>query len=184
MSLVINSDYILIKATQEMAEPISNEVNQAYGTQFNPFLLDTPEQPITRTSKEKIESLIQNPSFQLYVLQNKQNQSIAGTICYIPTTKKTDQGYFGLFSLAKEAQGKGIGEQMIDFVEKKAVDEGKSRMKIDVSGFADKLHTYYQSKGYQKTGKTIPFEKNIHWKLKPEYENDPRSPFIVLKKNL
>jgi len=182
-NIEINNKYILTRATTEMAEAITEEVNQAYGKQFSQYIVDTFDHPSARINVDKVRSMILDPNMTLYVLVNKTNHAVAGTICYVPTAKK-EQGYFGLFSLEKEAQGKGIGPQMISFIEQQAKNDGKKRMKIDVSGFAENLHSYYERLGYQKTGKTIKFEKGIHWKLKEEYAHSEKTDFFILKKNL
>ncbi len=183
MSLEINGTYILAPASLEMAKEISDEVNQAYGAHFNKYIEDAPGHPIERTDENKIREMILDPSMSLYVLIEKTSRVVAGTICYVPT-KKRDQGYFGLFSLAEEAKGKHIGSQMVSLVESKAKADGKKRMKIDVSGFAEKLHGHYEQLGYQRTGKTVKFEDGIHWKLKPKYAASENADFVIFKKNL
>lgn len=86
--------------------------------------------------------------------------------------------------LAKEAQSNGTGTQMIQYLESKAKKAGKAKMKLNVSGFARPLHGYYAKRGYAATGKTLDWSRNIHWKLKPEFENSDASQFIVMKKAL
>ena len=179
----LNDNYYLTRATLDQTKEIVTVVNTAYGEQFNPYLLDTPEQPIARIDEKKIQSYINDPSTELYVLVNKTTQTVSGTICYLPRGSHKS-GYFGLFSLDKEAQGNGTGTQMIQYLESKAKEAGKAKMKLDVSGFARSLHNYYARKGYAATGKTLDWSSNIHWKLKSEFENSDASQFIVMKKAL
>lgn len=178
----LNNNYSLTLARVEQASDIAQVVNTAYGAQFNQYIVADENHPIERTSPEKVKALMSEKANQLYVLVD-QSGSVKGTICYVKRENK-NSGYFGMFSLAVEAQKGGIGAKMIDHVEKEAKLEGKTRMKIDVSGFAAGLHKYYGSKGYQDLGKTITWSNNIHWKLAPQYEQDSRSAFIVMKKTL
>ena len=76
----LNDNYYLTRATLDQTKEIVTVVNTAYGEQFNPYLLDTPEQPIARIDEKKIQSYINDPSTELYVLVNKTTQTVSGTI--------------------------------------------------------------------------------------------------------
>lgn len=167
-------------AQLEQADEIAQVVNSAYGMQFNRYIIETKNKPKERTSSEKVITLMSDSHNKLFVLL--EGKTVKGTICYVKREKKS--GYFGMFSLAQEVQKGGIGARMIDYVEQIARSEGKKRMKIDVSGFASSLHNYYGKHGYEQTGKTIDWCDNIHWELAPEYKQDPKSAFVIMKKTL
>lgn len=180
-SFDLGDGYSLILANSDQAQSITEIVNKAYGKRFNKYIVDDKDHPIDRTSAEKIKKLISDPNNQLFVLIH--NEAVCGTICYVKRPLK-QTGYFGMFSLDENQQKTNVSTQMIKAIENLAKSEGKLKMKIDVSGFAKPLQKKYGSWDYHPTGKKIKWEDNIHWKLAPEFKDNPNSDFDILKKKL
>lgn len=180
---MIHTNYELRLAKFQEVDDIKNVVNEAYDAKFGKYILDTAEHPRERTNSNKIISMLNDASVELYVLIDKTTKTVSGTICYLPNKHK-QSGYFGMFSLNTEARLNKLGSEMIHFIESRALSQGKKAVKLDVSGFATPLHTYYQSQGYAPTGKKLDWADNIHWKLKPQFDGASESQFIVMKKDL
>jgi len=173
-------DYRLEAAKDVQAEAIVKLVNASYGGFFSRFLEDRPEN--TRIDLKGVQDLIHHKSLKLYVLVNKTHK-VVGTVVYNPNGEKKS-AWFGLFSLDPTLRGNGVGSKMIKIMESIARENRKIKMKLDVSGFAKALQGNYERNGYAKNGKKIPFEKGIHWTLKPEYKHHPDKDFVIMSKIL
>lgn len=67
-------------------------------------------------------------------------------------------GYFGMFSVNPDAQGSGIGRQVLAEAERIARDEWQqSAMRMTVIDVRDELIAWYLRRGYQCTGRSKPF---------------------------
>lgn len=170
----------LERSKPEQASEILQLVNECYGNFFNRYLEERPEN--VRLDMKGVVNLINHESLELYVLVNKVGQ-VVGTIVYNPNGEKKS-AWFGLFSLHPSARKNGVGGEMIKWMENIALQNHKQKMKLDVSGFATPLQNHYIKNGYAPTGKKIPFEKGIHWTLKPEYKEAPNKDFVIMAKKL
>ncbi len=67
-------------------------------------------------------------------------------------------GYFGMFSVVPGMQGGGIGKQMLAEAERIAREEWKLPvMRMTVIDVRDELITFYERRGYHRTGIHKPF---------------------------
>lgn len=67
-------------------------------------------------------------------------------------------GYFGMFSVRPDAQGGGIGRQMLAEAERIARDEWQqATMRMTVIDVREELIAWYLRRGYRRTGITKPF---------------------------
>ena len=62
---------------------------------------------------------------------------------------RPDVGWFGQFGIEPTLQGKGIGKQMIDFIEERAVELGLSELALDTSEKAEHLIQWYKRLGWR-----------------------------------
>ncbi len=69
-----------------------------------------------------------------------------------------DAGYFGMFSVRPELQGRGIGKFMLSEAERIAREElQQGAMRMTVIDVRDELIDYYARRGYRRTGIYKPF---------------------------
>ncbi|MDO5505697.1 MAG: GNAT family N-acetyltransferase [Pseudoxanthomonas suwonensis] len=67
-------------------------------------------------------------------------------------------GYFGMFSVWPQLQGRGLGKAMLAEAERIAREELlQSRMRMTVIDVRDELIAWYQRRGYRRTGIHKPF---------------------------
>ena len=69
-----------------------------------------------------------------------------------------DAGYFGMFSVVPGLQGGGIGKQVLAECERIVRDDWRlPAMRMTVIDVRDELISFYQRRGYRRTGITKPF---------------------------
>lgn len=143
------------QATTNDAETIVNLVNSAYrgdssraGWTTEADLLEGP-----RTNQKEIVSLIErDDSMVLLCLRGDQ---IVGSV---NVEKKGTAGYLGLFVVSPKLQGGGIGKQFIRAAEIESQKTwGTLKMTMSVITMRKELITYYERRGYKRTGILKPF---------------------------
>lgn len=98
---------------------------------------------------------------ELYVLES--NNSILGTIVistlmdeeYVPITWLTPSGnnvYIHRLSVHPRYQGKGYAQQLMDFAEKYAKENGFISVRLDTFSQNKRNQNFYETRGYQKLG--------------------------------
>jgi ribosomal protein S18 acetylase RimI-like enzyme len=66
--------------------------------------------------------------------------------------------YFGTFAVSPQAQGAGLGRQLMAEAERQAVTAfAATRLEMTVLAQQDKLIAYYERRGFRRTGATRPF---------------------------
>jgi ribosomal protein S18 acetylase RimI-like enzyme len=89
--------------------------------------------------------------------------------------------YFGTFAVSPQAQGAGLGRQLMAEAERQAVAAfAATRLEMTVLAQQDKLIAYYERRGFRRTGETRPFPAD------PRYARPLRDDlcFAVLEKPL
>jgi ribosomal protein S18 acetylase RimI-like enzyme len=89
--------------------------------------------------------------------------------------------YFGTFAVSPQAQGAGLGRELMAEAECQAVAAfAATRLEMTVLAQQDKLIAYYERRGFRRTGETRPFPAD------PRYARPLRDDlyFIVLEKPL
>ena len=72
--------------------------------------------------------------------------------------KRGDAGYFGMFSVRPDLQGRGIGRAMLAEAERIARSDWNCReMQMTVISVRDDLIPWYERHGYRRTGRYSPF---------------------------
>lgn len=165
MSSIINTLSIAL-ATQEQVPEITDIINNAFWPSHKVFLVDSNPASKLRVSDEFIRTAISASDKEFYVLTNTVNSLIVGTILlqkdveYEPNTAK-----FNLlvrnpnFSCHSDLK---VGDLLITHVIDRVKQLGKDRLKIEVvdSGEdSNKLITYYEERGFVKTGKILAFPR-------------------------
>lgn len=67
-------------------------------------------------------------------------------------------GYLGMFSVRPDAQGSGVGKQLMQEAERHALDDLRlSSMRMTVIDLREELIAFYERRGYRRTGIRKPF---------------------------
>jgi GNAT superfamily N-acetyltransferase len=90
------------------------------------------------------------------------NDCIIGTITYYPTApdditepdyyKRSDVAHFGQFAVSPEMQKQGIGHELVELIEAKALQDGKCEIACDTAEGAIHLIDFYKRRGYRPIG--------------------------------
>jgi ribosomal protein S18 acetylase RimI-like enzyme len=89
--------------------------------------------------------------------------------------------YFGTFAVSPQAQGAGLGRQLMTEAEQLAVSSfGATRLEMTVLAPQDKLIAYYERRGFHPTGETRPFPADPRY-ARPLVDG---LYFVVLQKEL
>lgn len=116
-----------------------------------------------RTTSDEIQKMIESDTVYLFVLPSPNDDSqILGCISVDFTPKDgKPMAYIGTFAVMPELQGKGIGDVMLAAVETFATRHAKaknlSHFSMTILSHRPELLAYYQRRGYQMTGETMPF---------------------------
>ena len=84
----------------------------------------------------------------------------AGTMaaCCQVDRRDDDIAYFGMFAVRPQAQGSGIGGDLLAEAERHArVEFGARELEMTVIGQRSELIAWYERRGYRRTGETRPF---------------------------
>ncbi|HWB65812.1 MAG TPA: GNAT family N-acetyltransferase [Mycobacteriales bacterium] len=65
--------------------------------------------------------------------------------------------YFGLFAVSPQRQASGIGRQLLEAAERRAVERGAGTMEMTVIAQRGDLIGWYERRGYARTGESRPF---------------------------
>lgn len=142
-------------------------INEAYWKQQQHFFNDTPAAR-ERMNVEKMRKILTDPTKRLYLMIKDTLQEVVGTILFEERLGK-NKATFGLFAIAAEHQGKGLGHAMLAHIEEVARIQNKQIMKIKVFVFAERLRGYYECLGYRYTGKSSEFFHGDS--IREEYRN-------------
>jgi ribosomal protein S18 acetylase RimI-like enzyme len=89
-----------------------------------------------------------------FLIAEFENTGVRGTV-YVQA--KGGRGYFGMLSVAPEAQGSGIGRFLVDRAEQHCFERGATAMDLLVVNLREELLPWYERLGYIASG-TEPFE--------------------------
>ncbi len=111
----------------------------------------------TYQTAEYTKNFIKNG--ECFIIKNDDGQIIATVMYYnSPFMKEEDTpewylkdevSYFGKFAVHPDYQCKGIGGEMMDYVEEYAKSKGKTELALDTSEKALHLIKYYEKRGYR-----------------------------------
>lgn len=128
-----------------------------------------------RTDEMIVSGLMQTPGavFLKYV---DENEKIEGCVFL---RKEENKLYLGMFCVSPTVQAKGIGRQLLAGAEIHARQVGCAAIFMCVISARHELISWYERKGYFKTGETKPFPVDERFGI-------PTQPleFAILEKNL
>ena len=111
----------------------------------------------------QIKAMIDSPDAYLFVFDNpNDDQDIVGCISVdFSAINHQPAAYIGTFAVNPCLQGKGIGDVMLSAVETFATRHAKAKnlgyLSMSILSHRPELLAYYQRRGYQLTGETMPF---------------------------
>ena len=74
----------------------------------------------------------------------------------VPWYRRPEVHYFGQFGVLPELQGRGIGDRMMDEVERRALARGAAELALDTAEGAARLIAWYERRGYR-------FIEHVQW---------------------
>ncbi|MDP3118842.1 MAG: GNAT family N-acetyltransferase [Sulfuricurvum sp.] len=88
-------------------------------------------------------------------------------IATIHAHRENDTVHFGLFAVEPTLQGNEIGKALLSYAESEAHHTwGINTAIMEVIAYRAELIHYYERRGYQRTGKMIPFPESDLWNKK------------------
>lgn len=119
-----------------------------------------------RTTQAEVLEVIQAPERHLlvaeHVLPGSSEPQLAATICIEPhQIGGQTTAYVGMFAVHPALQGAGLGKTMLEAVEQYAQTQlNLHTMSMTVLEGRPELTAYYQRRGYQPNGESVPFPDN------------------------
>lgn len=153
----ISTDFRLAQLSD--VEAICALVNSAYRGDTSRAGWTTEADLLTgvRVGPEEVAALIEDPNS--LILLATQHQQIVGSV----NLARTDDGaYLGMFAVQPTLQGGGIGKQFMQQAEQLVQQRwGVNRLWMTVITTRTELIAYYERRGYQRTGKLVPFPDEV-----------------------
>lgn len=163
-------EYVIVEASLEHLPSIVKLVNNSYEITMGKYFED-----FKRTTEDEIkDSMTKDVKFYIAIKDGK----VIGNITY---KEEVNIAVCGLFAIDDAHRHGKLGKKMMDHVKNVARKSGKEKISFSVCGFSERLINYYLSLGAEITEDTIPLTE---FKLKPQYINDPRAKFILMKSKL
>ena len=161
-SFEIDSDLKVSSASENDLVEVSVLVNSAYrgdssraGWTTEADFLDGQ-----RTDPESLRKHLENPRQTILCLRNK-DESLLGCVSLERTSSHQDLTYYlGMLTISPTLQSQGIGRILLEKSEDFVRKLGAKRMILGVIQLRVELISWYERRGYRKTGETQPFPYN------------------------
>jgi ribosomal protein S18 acetylase RimI-like enzyme len=106
-----------------------------------------------RTDPEAVREVITAPGSRLLVVERD-----GAPIACCQLEHRGEAAYFGMFAVSPEAQGGGLGRQIMAEAERQVREAwGAREMHMIVISVREELIAWYERRGYRRTGKMSPF---------------------------
>lgn len=91
---------------------------------------------------------------QLYVMKDRKYGRVIGAVALLEEDKcwNNDSQSYYIHNLVSDTEISGIGETIINLCEKIAIENGKSKIRLDCQDSNHKLNEYYNKLGFQYVG--------------------------------
>lgn len=109
-----------------------------------------------RTDEANLNKLMKSPGAVFLKYVNEENE-IEGCVFL---DKRENKLYLGMLSVSPELQAKGIGKELMKAAETYAKEVNCTAIFMRVISIRHELISWYERKGYYKTGAIEPFPKN------------------------
>jgi GNAT superfamily N-acetyltransferase len=132
------------RAVRSDAAELARLVNRAY--QVESFFVEG-----TRTDEEDVATLVQSGDF---LVLDRRGGGLAAAI-YV--RREGARGFFGMLSVAPDAQGLGLGRRLVAVAEALCEAMGCTEMGLEVVNLREELPPWYRRLGYREVG-TAPYD--------------------------
>lgn len=99
--------------------------------------------------------LAADPQARLLLLRDEEGEPPLGCVMLKPA--KDDAWYLGMLTVRPDIQDRQLGRAMLEGAEAYAKAQGAGRIRISVVQVRDTLIAWYERRGYDATGATLPF---------------------------
>ncbi|MFB7511596.1 GNAT family N-acetyltransferase [Streptomyces broussonetiae] len=106
-----------------------------------------------RTDPEGVLEVIKSPDSRLLTVEQD-----GGVVACCQLEHRGDHAYFGMFAVSPALQGAGLGKVVMAEAERQAREDwGVTEMHMTVISVRNDLITWYERRGYRRTGQMSPF---------------------------
>lgn len=136
-------------------DAIARLVNSAYRGESSRAGWTTEEHLLggQRTDAEAIAEILASPGQWIWLAH--ENGELIGSV---HLAREKDSAYLGMLTVNPTLQGKGVGRAIIEKVEEIAANQlGAQSVRMSVISVRDELISYYERRGYQRTGEKKEF---------------------------
>jgi ribosomal protein S18 acetylase RimI-like enzyme len=173
----VPATFSILPATPADVPALADLINQAYrgpaasqAWTTEAHLLDGP-----RISEGHLQQMALMPRNHHAVLLKyvDEGSTILGCVYLEAKEAKGNALYLSTLAVAPEAQGHGVGRQLLAAAEAYARQYGCPRIHISVLSARPELLAWYERHGYQRTGTSEPFPDTVEF-------GRPRQPLVLL----
>ena len=108
-----------------------------------------------RLDVEMAEEMLAETDSMILLARDGQGRAVASVYLREPTN---GEAYLGVLAVSPLGQGRGVGSGLIGLAEAWAVERwGAHAMRMSVINKRDELLSYYERRGYARTGEVEPF---------------------------
>ncbi|KAK3181467.1 hypothetical protein K4F52_007177 [Lecanicillium sp. MT-2017a] len=178
---MIDSSITIRKASSHDAAVVQALVESAYrgDTSRKGWTTEADFFKSGRISVEDVRIKINDPDGAVLMAYDKAGDLIA---CCEIVKRGDSRAYFGLFAVDPHRQGGGVGKFVLQQGERYArQDLGCQKLEMQVIALRDELISYYERRGYRRTGESRPFPYDL---VGPESILRDDLSFAVLVKDL
>lgn len=125
------------------------------------------------------ENIAEHPEALVMIWRDEKDGTLLGSVWLQP--RQADAWYMGLLAVRPEMQGQQLGRRMLEASEEAIRQRGAKRIRISVVNVRERLTTWYERRGYVRTGEKEPFPYGDDRVGKPLRED---LEFVILEKAL
>lgn len=139
----------LTKATEENVSLIQDLARRSWKNAYAEILSEEQMEYMLSEmySKAELESQLQNPNYQYYLIVDEDNNSYEGFIGYEHNYEDKTTKLHRIY-LIPESKGKGLGKLALQFLNKKVSENGNKRIILNVNKH-NAARNFYESQGYR-----------------------------------
>lgn len=107
-----------------------------------------------RTDIAGLSALMATPGHTLLLAMDGSEQLVG---CAHTIVEPGQTLYFGMLTVDPSVQARGIGRALLDYLEAYGGSAGCNRLRMTVIHLRAELMAWYERRGFQRTGQTLPF---------------------------
>jgi len=130
-----------------------------------------------RTSIDELRAIVQTRGNAFLLARDDDGELVA--CCHLQ--RRGDAVYFGMFAVSPARQAGGVGSAVLAEAERIAKSREASKLVMQVIEVREELISWYERRGYHRTGEKIPFPYDAQARTGPRMAG---LHFVVLEKTL